>query len=75
MVKVLANLNVKYDDSGPDEPLSLKEAMASSYWKNFEKAIYVEFRSLIENDTLDYENATSGRATFIGCPVFKIKKD
>ncbi len=30
-VTVLANLNAGYDDSGPDEPLSLKEAMALPY--------------------------------------------
>ena len=31
MVIVLANLNTSYDDSGPDERLSLKEALRSPY--------------------------------------------
>ncbi len=31
MVTVLANLNPGYDDSGPDESLSLKETVASPY--------------------------------------------
>ncbi len=48
MVTVLANLNARYDDSGPDEPLSFKKTIASPYWKNFEKAMYAEFQSLIE---------------------------
>ena len=39
MVIVLANLSASYDNSGSDEPLSLKEAKVSSYWKEFEKAI------------------------------------
>ncbi len=75
MVTVLANLNAGYDDSGPDEPFSLKETMASPYWKNFEKAMYAEFQSLIENDTWEYKNAPSGRAILTGRWVFKIKKD
>ncbi len=75
MVTVLANLNAGYVDSGPDEPLSLKEAMASPYWKNSEKAIYAEFQSLIENDTWEYQNAPLERAILTDCWIFKIKKD
>ncbi len=71
----MANLNAGYDDSGPDEPLSPKEDMASLYWKSFEKAMYAEFQSFIENDTWKYKNASSDRAILIGCWVFKIKKD
>lgn len=33
MVTVLANLSAGYDDSGPDEPLTFKQAMTSTYWK------------------------------------------
>ncbi len=51
MITVLANLNAEYDDSGLDKPLFLKNAIESPYWKNFEKAMYVEFQSLIKNDT------------------------
>lgn len=60
MVTVLANISAGYDNSGPDEPLSLKEVIASPYWKGFEKVMHAEFQSLIENDTLEYRNAPSG---------------
>ena len=60
MVTVLANLAAGSDDSGPDEPLTLKEAMVSPYWKDFEKAMHVEFRSLLENNTWKYKEAPSG---------------
>ncbi len=66
MVTVLANLYVGYDDSGPDKPLFLKEAMASPYWKNFEKAMYIEFQSFIENDTWEYRDVPSGQAVLTG---------
>ena len=66
MVTVLANLAAGSDTSGPDEPLLLKEAMASPYWKDFKKAMLVEFRSLIENDTWKYMDAPSGRAILTG---------
>ncbi len=75
IVTVLANLKAGYDDSGPDEPLSLKESMAPPYWKNFEKDIYTEFQSLIENDTWKYKNVASGRAILTSHWLFKIKKD
>lgn len=75
IVTVLANVSARYDDSGPDEPLTLKQAMASPYWKDFEKAMHVEFCSLIENNTWEYKNAPSGREILTGRWVFKIKKD
>ena len=75
MVTVLANLNAGYDNSGPDKPLTIKEAMATPYWKDFEKAMHIEFQSLIENDTWEYRDAPSGRAVLTGRWVFKIKKD
>ena len=31
MVTIFANLNAGYNDSGPDEPLSLKKAMITPY--------------------------------------------
>ncbi len=75
MVTVLANLKPGYDDSGLDEPLFLKAAIVSSYQKNFKKAMHAEFQSLIENDTWEYKNASSGRSILTGRQVFKIKKD
>ncbi len=75
IVTVLANLNARYDDSGSDEPLFLEEAIVSPHWKNFEKAMYIEFKSLIENDTWKYKNAPSDRAILTGCWVFNIQKD
>ena len=75
IVSVLANLNAECDDSGPDELLSLREAMASPYWKDFEKAMHAEFQSLIENDTWEYRDTSSSRAISISRWVFKIKKD
>lgn len=66
IVTVLANLNTRCDDSSPDKPLFFKKAMASLYWKNFEKTIHVEFQFLIENDTLEYKNMSLGRAVLTG---------
>ena len=40
-----------------DKPISLKEVMASLYWKLFEKAMHVVFRSLIDNETWEYKSA------------------
>ena len=62
MVMVLANLSVRYDDSGPDESLSLRKAIASPYWNDFEKIMHAEFQSFIENNTWEYRNIPSGRA-------------
>lgn len=75
IITVLAHLSARYGDSGLNEPLSLKEAMSSPYWKNFEKAIHAEFQSLIENNTWEYRNTPSGRAVLTGHWVSKIKKD
>ncbi len=47
MVTLLANLNAGSDDFGPDEPLTLKKANASHYWKKFEKTMYIEFQYVI----------------------------
>ncbi len=51
IITVLANLHAGYDDSGLDEPLSLKETMGSPDWENFEKTMYAGFQFFIENDT------------------------
>lgn len=75
MVMVLANLSTGYDNSGPDELFSLRETIASPYWKEFEKAMHVEFQFLIENNTWEYKNAPSGRAVITGRWIFKMKKD
>ena len=66
MVTVLANLNAKCDDSGPDELLSIKDARASPYWKDFEKAMHAEFQSLIDNDIWKYRDALTGQAVLTG---------
>ncbi len=57
MVTILTNPNVGYDDSGHDGLFLLKKTMASLHWKNFEKVMYSELQSLIENDTWGYKNA------------------
>ncbi len=75
MITVLANLNPGCDDSGPNEPLFFKAAMASSYCKDFEKAMHIEFQSLIENDIWEYRDALSDQAVLTGRWVFKIKKE
>ena len=75
MVTVFANLNATCDDSSPDEPLFLKEARAFPYWKDFKKAIYAEFQSLIENDTWKNRDTPIVWAVLTGHWVFKIKKD
>ena len=75
MVPILANLNVRYDNFGPDEPLIIKEALATSYWKNFEKTMHIKFQFLIENNTWEYKDAPLGQAILTGCWVIKIKKN
>ncbi len=74
IVTVLANLNIGCDNSGPDQPLPLKKAMISLYWKDFKKLIYIEFLSLIENDTWDYQDVLSSRAVLTDRWVFNIRK-
>lgn len=75
MVRVLATLARGEDNEGPDEPLTLKEAMSSSYWEEWRKAMEAEYDSLIENDTWTLETAPSGRKVISGRWVFKLKKD
>ena len=75
MVKVLANLDAKYNDSSLDKPLFLKKAMLSYYWKEFKKTIYAEFQSFIKNDTWEYKNTPSRRVILTVHWVFKIDKD
>lgn len=54
IVIVLANLNVGCDNSDPNKSLSLRQAMVSSYWKDFKKVMHVKFQSLIKNNTWKY---------------------
>lgn len=75
MVIVLTNLNASFDDSSLDEPIFLKGAMASLYWKDFENTMYAKFKSLIENNTWEYRDAPSGRTVLTSRWIFKIKKD
>lgn len=65
MVIVLANLNAEYNDSSLDEHFCLQEVITLLYWKEFEKAMYAEFQSLIENNIWEYQDAPSDRAIFI----------
>ncbi len=74
IVTVWANLNLGYNYFGLNEPLLLKEALAWIYWKNFEKAKYADFQSLIENNTWKYKNALWGWLISTGRLVLKIKK-
>lgn len=66
MIIVLANLSVGCNNSDVDKPFFLKEAMLSSYWKDFKKAMYVKFQSFIKNDTWEYRNVLSSRAVLTG---------
>lgn len=66
MIAILANLYARYDDLGPDKPLSLKETMTSPYWQDFKKSMHAQFQSLIENNTWEYRDAPSGRAVLMG---------
>ncbi len=51
MVRVLCMLSSNVDNEGPDEPASLKEAMARHDWPQWKKAIEIEYNSLMENGT------------------------
>ncbi len=75
MVRVLTTLARGEDNEGPDEPLTLKEAMSSPYWEQWRKAMEAEYNSLIENDTWTLEEAPSDRKVISGRWVFKLKKD
>ena len=75
IVIMLVNFNARCDDSGSDEPLSLRGAMAFPYWNNIEKAMHLEFQSLIENDTWEYRDVLLDQAMLTGRWVFKIEKD
>lgn len=59
MVTILVNFNTKYDNLDLDELLTIKQAMASFYQKNFQKAIHIEFQFFIENSSEKNENAPS----------------
>lgn len=50
MIIVLANFYSRYNNSYPNEPFSLKEAMTSFHWKDFEKTMYAKFQFFIKND-------------------------
>ena len=57
MVTILANLNTGYNNFDSNKPITIKEIIAISYQKNFEKAIYIKFQFLIKNNTQEYKNA------------------
>ena len=51
MVTVLTMLTAGADNADTDEPLTLKQAMASPHWPEFKKAMQTEYDSLIHNNT------------------------
>ena len=61
MVRVLATLARDEDNEGLDEPLTLKEAMSSSHWEQWKKAMEAEYQSLMENETWILETAPLDR--------------
>lgn len=54
MVTISANLYAGCDNSGLNQPFSIKIAIASPYSKDFEKIMYAEFQSHIKNDNSKY---------------------
>ncbi len=44
-------LSSNVDNEGPDEPVSLKEAMARHDWPDWKMAMGREYKSLMENGT------------------------
>ncbi len=63
------------DNKGPDEPTSLKEAMARHDWPEWKKAMEIEYNSLIENGTWKIVSPPKGANVITGKWVFKLKKD
>lgn len=62
MVTLLANLGIRFDDSGSNKPLSFKKAIILPYLKNFKKTIHTKFSSLIKNNIWEYRYVLLGRA-------------
>ena len=50
MVTVLTMLTAGADNADTDEPLTLKQAMASPHWPEFKKAMQTEYDSLVHNN-------------------------
>ena len=63
------------DNEGPDEPLSLKEAIARPDWPKWMEAMKTEIESHTENGTLELTEAPKDRRVITGRWVFKLKKD
>ena len=75
MVRVLATLARGEDVEGPDEPRTLKEAMLSSGWEHWKKAMEIEYKSLMDNETWTLKSTPTDRKVITGRWVFKLKKD
>ena len=75
MVMVLQNLQSNSDTEGPDEPRTLKEAMARPDWPKWLQAMKNEYASHVENGTWDLTVLPDGRKVITGRWVFRLKKD
>ena len=51
MITVLTMLSVEVGDADTNKSLTLKEAKASPYWPDFQKAMRKELKLYIENNT------------------------
>ncbi len=75
MIRVLCILSSNVDNEGPDEPASLKEAMARHNWPEWKKTVEIEYNSLIENGTWKIVSPPKEANVITGKWVFKLKKD
>ena len=75
MMKALTMLANNIDNEGPDEPLSLKEAMARPDWPKWMEAMKTKIESHTENGTWELTEAPKDRRVITGRWVFKLKKD
>ena len=75
IVTVLTMLTAGADNADTDEPLTLKQAMASPHWPEFKKAMQTEYDSLVHNNTWELVPTPTNQRVLTGRWVFKIKKD
>ena len=74
-MKVLTMLENNIDNTDDDEPLLLKEAMASPHWPKWLEAMLSELNFHNENGTWDLVDASSDHKVLIRQWIFKFKKD
>ncbi len=75
MVKILAILSHGSDTADSDEPLFLKEAMASLQWSHWKSAMNKEYHSLMENETWTLTDTPVDQKVITGRWVYKLKKN